>query len=88
MLDFIRHSKNVEELLNRAKLRLRPIFLTSITTLVGLSTLIFFPSGQAVLMKPLSVSLGFGLFWGTFLNLVYLPTLFSLVTHTKKRNEK
>ncbi len=85
MLDFIRHSKNIDELLDRAKLRLRPIFLTSITTLVGLSTLIFFPSGQAVIMQPLAVSLGFGLFWGTFLNLVYLPTLFALLTHQKQR---
>lgn len=81
MLDFLRKSNNIDELLARAKLRLRPIFLTSITTLVGLSTLIFFPSGQAVIMQPLAVSLGFGLFWGTFLNLVYLPTLFALVTH-------
>ncbi|PID48221.1 MAG: hypothetical protein CR967_01010 [Proteobacteria bacterium] len=87
MLDFIRKSTNVDELLERAKLRLRPIFLTSITTLVGLSTLIFFPSGQAVIMQPLAVSLGFGLFWGTFLNLVYLPTLFALVTHTKQRSQ-
>ncbi len=88
MLEFIRHSNNIEELLGRAKLRLRPIFLTSITTLVGLSTLIFFPSGQAMIMQPLAVSLGFGLFWGTFLNLVYLPTLFALVSHTKELKNK
>lgn len=83
MLDFIRSSSNLEQLLQRAKLRLRPIFLTSLTTLIGLSTLIFFPSGQAVIMQPLAVSLGFGLLWGTFLNLVYLPTLFALVKNIK-----
>ncbi len=83
MLDFIKNSTNLDELLSRAKLRLRPIFLTSITTLIGLSTLIFFPSGQALIMQPLAVSLGFGLFWGTFLNLVYLPTLFALVYKIK-----
>lgn len=86
MLDFIRHTKTVDELLARAKLRLRPIVLTSITTLAGLSTLIFFPSGQAIIMQPLAVSLGFGLFWGTFLNLVYLPTLFALVAGIKEKN--
>lgn len=83
MLDFIRKSTNLEQLLQKAKLRLRPIFLTSVTTLIGLSTLIFFPSGQAVIMQPLAVSLGFGLLWGTFLNLVYLPTLFALVNNIK-----
>jgi multidrug efflux pump subunit AcrB len=84
MLDFIRKTNNVEALLKRAKLRLRPILLTSITTLVGLSTLIFFPSGQAVILQPLAVSLGFGLLWGTFLNLVYLPTLFAFITNSNR----
>ncbi|MCV6609015.1 MAG: efflux RND transporter permease subunit [Campylobacterales bacterium] len=84
MLDFIRRTKTSDELLERAKLRLRPIVLTSITTLVGLSTLIFFPSGQAVILQPLAVSLGFGLFWGTILNLFYIPTLYAVVTHTKE----
>lgn len=83
MLDFIRKTTTLEALLARAKLRLRPIILTSITTLVGLSTLIFFPSGQAVILQPLAVSLGFGLLWGTFLNLVYLPTLYAFVSKVK-----
>jgi multidrug efflux pump subunit AcrB len=61
-----------------------PIILTSITTLAGLSTLIFFPSGQAVILQPIAISLGFGLFWGTILNLFYIPVLFALVTHTKE----
>jgi multidrug efflux pump subunit AcrB len=86
MLDFIRKANNIETLLAQAKLRLRPIILTSITTLVGLSTLIFFPSGQAVILQPLAVSLGFGLLWGTFLNLVYLPTLYAFIVGTKNKN--
>jgi multidrug efflux pump subunit AcrB len=85
MLDFIRKANNVEALLAQAKLRLRPIILTSITTLVGLSTLIFFPSGQAVILQPLAVSLGFGLLWGTFLNLVYLPTLYAFSIGAKNK---
>ena len=85
MLDFIRKADNVQTLLAQAKLRLRPIILTSITTLVGLSTLIFFPSGQAVILQPLAVSLGFGLLWGTFLNLVYLPTLYAFSVGAKNK---
>lgn len=86
MLDFIRRTANVDEVLERAVLRLRPIMLTSITTLAGLSTLAFFPSGQAVILQPIAISLGFGLFWGTILNLFYVPALFSLVTHKKEKN--
>jgi len=42
MMDFIKKAKNIEELKELALLRLRPILLTSLTTILGLSTLIFF----------------------------------------------
>lgn len=87
MLDFIRKANNVEAIMQKAKLRLRPIILTSITTLVGLSTLIFFPSGQAVVLQPLAISLGFGLLWGTFLNLAYLPTLYAFSVSAKEKKD-
>jgi multidrug efflux pump subunit AcrB len=79
MLDFLHGTHKVEEFLQRAKLRLRPIVITSVTTFLGLLTLIFYASGQAVILQPIAISLGFGLLWGTFLNLIYLPTLYALV---------
>ncbi|EJF07397.1 cation/multidrug efflux pump [Thiovulum sp. ES] len=78
MLSFLQKAKNYEGILERASQRLRPILLTSITTLLGLSTLIFFVSGQALILQPIAISLGFGLFWGTILNLIYLPIMFSI----------
>ena len=83
MLDFIRHAKSIEELTSRATLRLRPIMITSVTTFLGLSILIFFASGQAKILQPVAVSLGFGLLWGTVLTLIYLPTLFAVVNQKK-----
>jgi len=77
MLSMIKKSKNIEELLQNASLRVRPILLTSITTIVGLSTLIFFASGESALMQPLAVSIGFGLIYATIINLYYLPILYS-----------
>jgi len=79
MLDFLHGTHKLEEFLLRAKLRLRPIIITSLTTFLGLYTLIFYASGQAVILQPIAVSLGFGLIWGTMLNLLYLPTLYALV---------
>ena len=35
----------VDELIEKATLRVRPILLTSITTILGLATLIFYPFG-------------------------------------------
>ena len=74
----------MEEFYARVKLRVRPILITSLTTMFGLSTLIFYPSGQGVFLQPLAISLGFGLLWGTILNLFYLPVMFVLLLKLKK----
>ena len=86
MVSFIRKAKNTEELMRLAKTRLRPILLTSITTVLGLSTLIFFASGQAQILQPMAVSLGFGLTWATVLNLLYVPLLYSIIFKIKRTN--
>ena len=79
MLDFLHGTHKAEEFFIRARHRLRPIVITSVTTFLGLFTLIFYASGQAVILQPIAISIGFGLIWGTILNLVYLPTLYALV---------
>jgi multidrug efflux pump subunit AcrB len=79
MIDFLRRAKNHQEFIQKATLRLRPILLTSITTVLGLLTLILFASGQAVILQPMAVSLGFGIAWATVLNLLFLPLLFATV---------
>ncbi len=79
MIDFIRKANTFEEFIERALLRLRPILLTSITTVLGLSTLIFFAQGQAVILQPMAISLGFGITWATVLNLLFLPLLYASV---------
>lgn len=84
MLDFLQHSKNKEEFFTKAKQRVRPILITSITTMLGLFTLIFFPSGESVMLQPIAVSLGFGILWGTVLNLIYVPALYATMFKVKK----
>jgi len=86
MVNFIKNAKNTEELMKRALTRLRPILLTSITTVLGLSTLIFFASGQAMILQPMAVSLGFGIAWATVLNLVYIPLLYAVLYKIKAPN--
>ncbi len=79
MLDFLHGTHDTAAFYKRAAQRLRPIVITTVTTFVGLSTLMFFATGQAKIMQPLAVSLGFGLIWGTVINLLYLPTLYAFV---------
>jgi multidrug efflux pump subunit AcrB len=86
MLDFIKKSENYEILAAQASLRLRPIVLTSLTTVLGLSSLMFFASGQALILQPMAVSLGFGIAWATILNLIYVPLLFAVVYKVRGRS--
>jgi len=77
MMTYLKKAKNIEEIFYRATKRFRPIVLTTITTLIGMSSLIFFATGQAVIFQPIAIALGFGLAWGTILNLIYLPVLYT-----------
>ena len=88
MLDFLHGTQNLKEFYKRAKQRVRPILITSITTLLGLSTLIFYPSGQGVMLQPLAISLGFGLLWGTILNLIYIPALYAVLHDMNEKDTK
>ncbi|MBT8348024.1 MAG: efflux RND transporter permease subunit [Sulfurovum sp.] len=79
----LKKAQNMEEIFYYASKRFRPIILTSITTLIGLSSLVFFPTGQATIFQPMAISLGFGLAWGTVLNLLYLPVLYTILNQKR-----
>ena len=79
MLSFVRKGKTHEEILEYAGQRVRPIVLTSVTTVLGLSTLIFFASGQALILQPMAISIGFGVAWATVLNLYFVPLMYAVI---------
>lgn len=66
-----------------AKLRLRAILLTTLTTAAGLTPLMFETSFQAKFLIPMAVTLTFGLIFATALTLVIVPTL-NLIVHDIK----
>jgi multidrug efflux pump subunit AcrB len=86
MIMNLKKAHTIEEVYLYAAKRFRPIVLTSITTLIGLSSLIFFPTGQATIFQPMAIALGFGLAWGTVLNLLYLPALYSVINAKKLKD--
>jgi hypothetical protein len=55
--------------------RLRPILLTSLTTVLGLAPLMFEKSRQALFLKPTVVTLVYGLGVGAILVLLVVPAL-------------
>ena len=85
MLSFIKGSREQHEMMKKAGHRLRPILLTSITTVLGLSSMIFFASGQALIIQPMAISLGFGIAWATVLNLYYVPLMYVVIYKVKEQ---
>lgn len=84
MMTYLKKAKTMDEIFQRATKRFRPIIITTVTTVVGMLSLILFPSGEAVIFQPIAIALGFGLAWGTVLNLIYLPVLYTLTHKLRK----
>ncbi|MGZ0168616.1 MAG: efflux RND transporter permease subunit [Planctomycetales bacterium] len=71
-------------ILESVRTRVRPIFMTTLTTVLGLLPLVLFPGAGSELYRGLgSVVLG-GLLVSTIFTLVLVPTLFSLMLDTKQ----
>jgi multidrug efflux pump subunit AcrB len=64
-----------ESLLSAGAARLRPIFLTTITTVLGLTPLMLEQSMQAKFLIPMALAISFGLMSATVLILLLLPAL-------------
>ena len=62
-----------------ARQRFRAVLLTSLTTVAGILPLLTETSVQAQVMKPLVVSLGFGLAAATFQVLFLVPALYAIL---------
>ena len=69
------------------KSRFRAIFLTSLTTVAGLAPLLLEKSRQAQFLKPMAISISFGIAYATVLTLLVLP-LFLSFSNSIKKNAK
>ena len=82
LIDFINHRVRsgmplFESLREAGRLRFRPVFLTSVTTIGGLFPLMTETSFQAQFLVPMATSLVFGLAATTLIVLVLVPVMYS-----------
>jgi multidrug efflux pump subunit AcrB len=75
----------VEAMIEAGRVRARPILLTSVTTFLGISPLIFFATGQTAFLSPMAVSLGFGLLFATGIILVAIPCFYLIANDAKEK---
>ena len=69
----------VDSLVSAGQQRFRPILLTSVTTMLGLSPLTFFASGQARFLQPMAITIFFGLLCSTLLILLLVPCAYAVL---------
>ena len=72
-----------EAILRATEERFRPILLTSITTMLGLTPLLMEVSAQAQWIKPIVVSLAFGVLFSTAVTLLLVPAIYMFLEHQR-----
>ncbi|MFQ5846262.1 MAG: efflux RND transporter permease subunit [Candidatus Methylomirabilales bacterium] len=88
LVDFINRARHEgmprdEAILQSGVARLRPVLLTTITTVGGLMPLAFFASGQARFLSPMAISVVWGLSFATILTLILIPCLCAILDDLK-----
>ncbi len=84
MVDFINKSRlrgvgRWFSIVRSGVVRMRPILLTTVTTIVGLSSLTVATTGASRIMVPMAVSMIWGLAFATVLTLFLIPSLVAIV---------
>ena len=80
----LRKGMNFDDaLIEAGKSRFRAIFLTSITTIAGLAPLLLEKSRQAQFLKPMAISIAYGIGFATVLTLLMLPLFLSFSNKMK-----
>ena len=76
-----------EACIEAGRRRLRPILITSLTTILGMFPLAFFPGAGADTIQPIAKTFVGGLTVSTFMTLFIIPSIYSLLNnrHDKKK---
>ena len=93
MIDFIDQRLNEgasprTAIIEGAKGRFRPIFLTSVTTFLGFMPLILERAIQAQFLVPFAASLGFGIMITTAILMMVVPALMAIHLRKKIRHDE
>ena len=68
----------LEAVTDAVRVRLRPIMMSMVTTVAGLSPLVFYPGAGTELYRGLGAIVLFGLLFSTLVTLTFMPALLSL----------
>lgn len=86
--NLIEGEKVEEAVYNAGIARFRPIVLTSLTTVLGLYPIVLEKSFQAQFLKPMAISLAYGVMIGTAFLLILFPALILILNEIKYKFRK
>lgn len=73
-----------EACVQAATSRLRPVLMTTLTTLLGMFPMAFFPSANSVMLQPIGLTVFGGLTSSTLITLFFIPVLYSIINERWK----
>ena len=76
---------HIEAIVKASCLRFRAVLVTSLTTIAGLTPILFETSPQAQFLIPMATTIVFGLAYGTVLVLMIVPSVLSLIERNRNR---
>ena len=76
-----------DAVLKGSRLRLRPIVLTSITTIAGLIPMFLGLGGKSPVWQPLASTIIFGLLFSTLLTLFVMPALYYIIEGIRSKSQ-
>ena len=84
MIDFINKAKSGgmslrEAIVEAARIRLRPIILTTITTVVGILPVAYGIMGADPFLMPMALAIGWGLIFATLCTLLVTPCIYAVI---------
>ncbi|MBU1852523.1 MAG: efflux RND transporter permease subunit, partial [Candidatus Omnitrophica bacterium] len=68
-----------DSIVKAGQMRIRPVILTTITTVGGLSTVAYGIGGKDPFLVPMALSICWGLLFATALTLIVIPCIYSIV---------
>lgn len=90
LIDFINKAKeegagNIDAIVAAARLRLRPILLTTVTTILGLLPVAYGLMGSDPFLRPMALAIGWGLSFATVCTLLVTPCLYATIEDARDR---
>ncbi len=84
LMDFVNYLRlegqsKIDSIINAAEMRLRPIFLTTVTTVAGVLPTAYGIGGVDEFVKPIALALGWGLLLGSIITVFFFPVMIAIL---------